>query len=104
MPPSKCQEGHVCMWEDSLWEGTRYVFQKAVPGRYGIDDWDGDKEISSVINNSNCTIVLFSQDDPDTSYRWWQIAPMDFYSNLKNLKDGDGYDANDRAQSFEIVC
>jgi hypothetical protein len=62
---SYCPNGHVCMWEDANAQGDRYV-DTAVGGVdwfYDIDGWNGDNEISSVENNSNRAIRVWTNDN-----------------------------------------
>ncbi|GAA4035069.1 hypothetical protein GCM10022247_70630 [Allokutzneria multivorans] len=105
-PPRCTAEGHVCMWEDAGYRSDTYVNvnAKAETGWHNIDEWDGDNEISSVINNSTCTIKLYSGDTPKESDHVWTVKPMDYISNLKHLKDASGTDANDDVESYEITC
>src|SRR4051812_23368489 len=54
-----CADGHLCMWEDPGYSGSQYVDQPGNPGRYDIDWWNGDNEISSVINKTGKCIKLY---------------------------------------------
>ncbi|MCP3803620.1 peptidase inhibitor family I36 protein [Allokutzneria sp. A3M-2-11 16] len=99
-----CAQDHVCMWEDPTWSGSRYVHQVGVTGDYGIGGWNGDNEISSVVNYSACTITLYNNDSPGSSTRQWTIRRKSEIRNLKTLKDRDGVNANDDAESYRISC
>jgi hypothetical protein len=57
-----CLNGYVCMWEDPGYTGSLYVEQPNQNGRYEIDGWNGDNEISSVVNNTGKCIVLYAND------------------------------------------
>jgi len=52
----------VCMWEDPNYRGSKYVDTPVETGGVDIDWWNGDNEISSVINNSQYCVVLWSND------------------------------------------
>lgn len=58
-----CDRGNVCMWEDPHYSGSKYVDQPGNPGYYNIDWWDGDNEISSVVNNTDKCVTLYDEDD-----------------------------------------
>ncbi|MGI5163652.1 peptidase inhibitor family I36 protein [Spirillospora sp. CA-253888] len=59
---ASCPSGYVCMWEDPYYGGDLYVQQSAINGRHEIDGWNGDNEISSVINNTGKCVVLYAND------------------------------------------
>ncbi|GAB1694786.1 peptidase inhibitor family I36 protein [Krasilnikovia sp. M28-CT-15] len=59
-----CPYDYICMWEDPAWSGSEYIKVRAVPGSYGIDGWDGDNEISSIINESRkYCVTLYNNDN-----------------------------------------
>lgn len=91
--------GVVQMWEDPDYSGSLYV--EAGPGNCpaegcDIDGWDGDNEISSVKNGTNCTVRLWDLDGFGGSYV--DLAPNRSYSNLELL----GFD--NKAESFTFYC
>ncbi len=89
-----CAEGHLCMWEDPGYSGSQYVDQPGNPGRYEIDWWNGDNEISSVINKTGKCVTLFADDSwQGTSYF------VEKGGSRPNLEQ-NGFD-ND-AESYEI--
>ncbi|MFI6520571.1 peptidase inhibitor family I36 protein [Spirillospora sp. NPDC050679] len=59
---ASCPSGYVCMWEDAYYGGDKYVEQPAINGHHEIDGWNGDNEISSVVNNTGKCIVLYAND------------------------------------------
>ncbi|MGQ0776052.1 MAG: peptidase inhibitor family I36 protein [Pseudonocardiales bacterium] len=87
--------GAVCMWEDAEYSGSLYVNQPADVGKYQIDGWDGDNEISSVVNNSNKCVRLYDNDN-------WT---GDSYTVEKNGARGNlahnGFD--NQAESYRIL-
>ncbi|GAA4033792.1 hypothetical protein GCM10022247_68560 [Allokutzneria multivorans] len=94
----QCPGGHVCMWEHENYSGDRYIFLDPPSGntKYEIDGWNGDNEISSLHNLTNCTIVLF--DDDNTKGKSWEIRPEKSEPHLGRIG------ANDKAESFETRC
>ncbi|GAA4035058.1 hypothetical protein GCM10022247_70610 [Allokutzneria multivorans] len=102
------------MWEDADHKGSRYVHQKAVTGFYDIDNWDGDNEISSVINNSACSLTMYSNDTRETSFLKWTVRSEQDIPNLQDvalpylptdlLTGHPKRNANDEAESFTITC
>lgn len=61
-----CSAGRVCMWEDPNFSGSRYVnVLPSVNRYYEIDWWNGDNEISSVVNNSYYAVKLSDGDYTD---------------------------------------
>jgi hypothetical protein len=76
-----CADDRVCMWEDPNYTGTLYVKYTNgtnVGNKFEIDGFDGDNEISSVINNTNLKVILYDNDNysgttkclnPDTKYK-----------------------------------
>ncbi|WP_168801628.1 peptidase inhibitor family I36 protein [Glycomyces buryatensis] len=59
-----CDQGRVCMFEDNHYTGSKYSNWKPTgAGKYQIDGWDGDNEISSVANMSNYAVYLYANDD-----------------------------------------
>ncbi|SDM34322.1 peptidase inhibitor family I36 protein [Allokutzneria albata] len=99
-----CAANRVCMWEDAGYSGSRYVNQKGASGTYDIDGWNGDNEISSLINRTSCKLTLYSADEPAASAFTWSVAAGRRVGNLKNLKDSKGNHANDGVQSFKLSC
>ncbi|WP_086824494.1 peptidase inhibitor family I36 protein [Allokutzneria sp. NRRL B-24872] len=96
-----CPTNYVCMWEDAGYRGTRYVAVPGVKGFHDIDGWDGDNEISSVINRSQCTARLHSDDD--YSWPYWWVYKNQSVPDLKSLKTMDGDIANDDVESFQLL-
>ena len=61
-----CATGRVCMWEDPNFSGSLYVnVSPSVYRTYEIDWWNGDNEISSVVNNSRYAVRLIDGDHTD---------------------------------------
>lgn len=61
-----CPANHVCMWEDAGYGGDRYVDSAAPqPGAstwIDVDGWNGDNELSAVVNNTGCYVEGYSDD------------------------------------------
>jgi hypothetical protein len=89
-----CASGSVCMWEDPDYSGSKYVDQPGTPGKYQIDWWNGDNEISSVINLTGRCVLLYDNDDWTGSSYFIEKG-----GSRPNLEQ-NGYD-ND-AESYEI--
>ena len=89
-----CADGSVCMWEDPGYNGSKYVDQPGNAGNYQIDWWNGDNEISSVINRTGKCVRLYDNDDwSGTSYFIEKGGPR---SDLEQ----NGYD--NYAESYTI--
>ncbi|TWD81911.1 peptidase inhibitor family I36 [Kribbella amoyensis] len=90
--------GSVRMWEDPNYTGSQYVDATPAncPDGCDIDGWDGDNEISSVRNETTCTVRLYADDN--FGGRSVDLAAGESYSNLELV----GFD-ND-AESFQFVC
>jgi hypothetical protein len=89
-----CASGSVCMWEDPGYNGSKYVNQPGNSGSYEIDGWNGDNEITSVINNTGKCIRLYDNDGwSGTTY---YIEKGGSRSNLQQ----NGYD--NEAESYKI--
>ncbi len=90
--------GSVRMWEDPDYTGSQYVDATPAncPDGCDIDGWDGDNEISSVRNETACTVRLYADDN--FGGRSVDLAANTSYSNLELI----GFD-ND-AESFQFVC
>lgn len=86
------------MWEDQNFNGSKYV--DYVPGTipndaFEIDWWDGDNEITSVINNSNKYVVLYDGDG-------WTGTVVCVRPNSSTTHLGITHGFNDRAESFKL--
>lgn len=91
---ASCADGSVCMWEDPSYTGEKYVDQPGNVGSYDIDWWDGDNEITSVINNTGKCVRLYDNDNwTGTSY----LIEKD--GKRANLEQ-NGYD--NQAESYRI--
>jgi hypothetical protein len=89
-----CSSGSVCMWEDPGYNGSKYVDQPGHVGSYQIDGWDGDNEISAVMNKTGRCVRLYDNDNwTGTSYF---IEKDGSRSNLEQ----NGYD--NEAESYRI--
>jgi len=97
-----CSNTNICMFEDSGYNGSKYVdyHPGSVPqDKFEIDWWNGDNEISSVINNSGKYAIIFPDDGWDgDSADIICIGPGVSVSNLRNQP----YDFNDDAESFML--
>ncbi len=93
-----CGSNNVCMWEDHNYTGSLYVnyVPGTIPGdAYNIDGWDGDNEITSVINHTTKWVVLYANDNFTGGTAC--IAPNSHSSNL-----GVTHGFNDDAESFKL--
>jgi hypothetical protein len=90
---SDCPSYYICMWEDPNYRGSMYVRQPANTGSYDIDGWDGDNEISSVINNSPSVCVRMYDND-----RWtgttYALGKSEWASSLGSF--------DNEAESYKI--
>ncbi|MFF0659509.1 MULTISPECIES: peptidase inhibitor family I36 protein [Micromonospora] len=94
-----CSSGRICMWEDFGYTGSKYV--DYVPGtisndRYEINGFNGDNEISSVINNTSKCAVLYDNDG--FSGTRITISKNTSVSNLRTFANFDN-----EAESFALV-
>ncbi|WP_345554995.1 peptidase inhibitor family I36 protein [Streptomonospora halophila] len=85
--PMTAAPGEVRMWEDPDFTGSLYVQTtrgQCPPEGCDIDGWDGDNEISSVINETGCTIRLWDLDGFAGGYvdlgpgRWGNLERQGF--------------------------
>lgn len=92
---ARCPNDHVCMFEDPGYTGSLYVNQAYVSnGRFEIDWFEGDNEISAVINNTNATIRLYANDGYGGN--WHCVGPKGTRSNLEN----NGFDNTTESWAF----
>ncbi|WP_270689198.1 peptidase inhibitor family I36 protein [Nocardiopsis endophytica] len=90
--------GEVRMWEDPDYTGSLYVQTRPsqCPAEgCDIDGWDGDNEISSVINETGCTVRLWDLDGFGGGYV--DLRPGR-YGNLEL----QGFD--NKAESYTFYC
>ncbi|MGW2637383.1 peptidase inhibitor family I36 protein [Streptomyces sp. NPDC001348] len=94
-----CDSGRMCMYEDANYTGSKYVNWKptGTNQKYQIDGWDGDNEISSLINNTNYKIRVYDNDD----YTGYSIC-VQAHTSINNLKNGWVF--NDEAESAKTVA
>jgi len=90
-----CPTNRVCMWEDTNYQGDRWVDTTVgAPGWfYDIDWWDGDNEISSIDNSTGNYIQVWGNDNPTGSS--YCVRPHSRHSSLGSF-DND-------AESFVVV-
>lgn len=86
------------MWEDPGYSGEHYVAAQPAncPTGCDIDGWDGDNELSSAKNTTDCTVRLYDLDGYGGSYV--DLSAMTYYSNLEQL----GFD--NKAESYKFFC
>lgn len=95
-----CASGYVCMWEDPNYNGEKYVSQPGDVGSYEIDGWDGDNEISSVINRTGKCIRLYDNDGwSGTTYKIGKVVSGGDNGKRPNLEQ-NGFD--NEAESYKI--
>ena len=95
----RCDTGRMCMYEDASYTGSKYVNWKptGTNQKYQIDGWNGDNEITSLINNTNYNIRLYDNDD--YSGRSMCVVKHSSINNLKNW-----WIFNDKAESAKTVA
>jgi hypothetical protein len=81
---ARCPANRVCMYEDPNYTGSLYVNQVYDGKKHEIDWWNGDNEISSIINNTGSSIKVYSGDGQGGS---WQCVGA--HAQRKNLEDND---------------
>ncbi|MGW3985757.1 peptidase inhibitor family I36 protein [Streptomyces sp. NPDC004830] len=93
-----CDSGRICMYEDASYTGSKYVNWKPTGAnqKYQIDGWNGDNEITSLINNSGYNVRVYDNDD----YSGYSICVKP-HTNINNLKYGWVF--NDEAESAKTV-
>ncbi|HEY1093439.1 MAG TPA: peptidase inhibitor family I36 protein [Glycomyces sp.] len=94
---SICAGGRFCMWEDSSYGGSRYAnwAPTGTGQKFQLDGWDGDNEITSLVNNTRYKIRVYDNDDYSGESRC-----LDSGAAVKNLKD---WDFNDKIESAKTV-
>ncbi|GAA3990809.1 hypothetical protein GCM10022247_07030 [Allokutzneria multivorans] len=92
-----CGLDRICMWEDTEFDGTRYVDVAAAASDtcHEIDWWNGDNEISALYNHSRTLKVTLYANDGCTGAPFTLNADS-LISNLNNF----GFD--NEAESFKI--
>ncbi|GAA2153434.1 MULTISPECIES: peptidase inhibitor family I36 protein [Glycomyces] len=92
-----CAGGRFCMWEDSSFSGSRYAnwAPTGTGQKYQLDGWDGDNEITSLMNSTRYMIRVYANDDYSGESHC--VAPG---SSVRNLKD---WDFNDDIESAKTV-
>jgi hypothetical protein len=92
-----CASGYVCGWEDDGYGGDKWMNwnPSGVGDEYEIDGWDGDNEITSVINNSGHGIRFYDQDG--------QAGNTLCVPNGARINNLQPYAWNDRAESAKAV-
>ncbi|NUR70861.1 MAG: peptidase inhibitor family I36 protein [Hamadaea sp.] len=85
---SDCPSNYVCMWEDSGYSGdmwVRYERGTIYHDKFEIDGWDGDNEISSIVNNTNLYLVVFVDDNWNGTTKcinpWAQLSSLSSFWN-----------------------
>lgn len=116
-----CTKGYVCMWEDSNYDANRWV-KSAKPANgktrfVNINGWNGDNEISSVINNTGCSLMMYEDDSDHRGGKYGYKAVATSTARIPDMKvynfsirasryewetTSDG--ANDDVESFVIDC
>jgi hypothetical protein len=93
-----CASGRFCMWEDANYSGSKYAnwAPTGVNQKYQLDGWDGDNEISSLINNTRYDIRVYDNDDYSGESRC--VKPGEQWDDLKFW-----YEFNDDIESAKTV-
>lgn len=84
--------GQVCMWEDPGAQGSNYVAHSATVGSYEIGGFNGDNEISSIVNATGYCVTLYDNDG-------WSGTSRTFQPHTESLNLGS-YD--NEAESYKI--
>jgi hypothetical protein len=84
--------GQVCMWEDPGAQGSNYVAHSATVGKYEIGGFNGDNEISSIVNATGYCVTLYDNDG-------WTGTSKTFQPHTELLNFGS-YD--NEAESYKI--
>ncbi|MGF0175115.1 peptidase inhibitor family I36 protein [Streptomyces sp. Marseille-Q5077] len=94
-----CDTGRMCMYEDASYTGSKYVNWKptGTNQKHQIDGWNGDNEITSLINNTRYNIRVYDNDD----YSGQSICVVPNHS-INNLKEW--WIFNDKAESAKTVA
>jgi hypothetical protein len=90
-----CPDDFVCMWEDSQYGGDMWVrYERGTINldKFEIDGWDGDNEISSIVNNTDIYLIIFEDDN-------WNGANKCYNPNTSVPTMGSW---NDDAESFVL--
>lgn len=92
-----CASGYVCGWEDDGYGGDKWMSWNParIGANYEIDGWDGDNEITSVINNTGHGIKFYDQDG--------QAGSTLCVGNGVRINNLQTYAWNDRAESAKAV-
>jgi hypothetical protein len=98
LPPqmglAQCESLHLaCLWEDGGAQGNLYDEQASI-GRWNIDSWDGDNEISSIVNATNYCAKLWDNDN-------WTGTGVVIRPHAENLNLGS---FNDKAESWQLYA
>jgi peptidase inhibitor family I36 len=87
-----CGANFVCMWEDPGFNGTKYVDVVGQTGFYDIDGWDGDNEISSVINRTGYYVRMYANDNATGFLSC--VAPGQSIASLYFDNDAESFSLN----------
>jgi hypothetical protein len=91
---AQCYDLHLaCLWEDGGAQGTNYHHQASI-NRWNIDGWDGDNEISSILNNTNYCAKLWDNDN-------WTGTSVVIRPHSEKLNLGS---FNDKAESWQLYA
>jgi hypothetical protein len=92
-----CASGYVCGWEDDGYGGDKWMNWNParIGANYEIDGWDGDNEITSIINNTGHGIKFYDQDG--------QAGSTLCVGNGVRINNLQTYAWNDRAESAKAV-
>ncbi|MBE1489157.1 peptidase inhibitor family I36 protein [Plantactinospora soyae] len=83
----------VCLYEDGGGGGDEYGRVRAA-GEYELGGWNGDNEISSVVNATGYCVTLFANDGH--TGRTLTIGPRSWEFHLAD------WDFNDEAESYTL--
>jgi hypothetical protein len=87
------KNSQFCLYEDAGGQGDEYG-RKSNRGNYELGGWDGDNEISSIVNGSGWCATIYSDDGQKG--RTLTVKPG---RELNQLKD---WDFNDDAESYRL--
>lgn len=79
-------KNQVCLYEDAGWNGDEYG-RVSTRGFRELGGWNGDNEISSVLNDTPYCLWLYAGDE--MGGRWLKVGPKQGVGTLKDKNFND---------------